>query len=87
MDAAAYLPSFETVSIYFLKDIIGGVKKCKLQSHVFHITIVVKCQNVKHIFIPQFEGLSVENIGAFLTANPQSYEYFPVQREIRRLPK
>ena len=29
VDVAAYLPAYETVTIYFLKDIISGSKKCK----------------------------------------------------------
>ena len=29
VDVGAYLPPFETVTIYYLKDIISGKKKCK----------------------------------------------------------
>ena len=29
MDVKAYLPSYETVSIYFLKDLVSGKKKSK----------------------------------------------------------
>ena len=29
VDAGAYLPPYDTVTIYFLKDIISGEKKCK----------------------------------------------------------
>lgn len=29
VDCKAYLSSYETVTIYFLKDLIGGKKKCK----------------------------------------------------------
>ena len=28
VDAKAYLPPYETLTIYFLKDMISGVKKC-----------------------------------------------------------
>ena len=30
VDCKAYLSSYETVTIYFLKDLIAGQKKCKL---------------------------------------------------------
>ena len=30
VDCKAYLPSYETVTIYFLKDLMAGHKKCKL---------------------------------------------------------
>ena len=29
VDAGVYLPAYEQISIYFLKDIISGKKKCK----------------------------------------------------------
>jgi len=29
VDCKAYLPSYDTVTIYFLKDLIAGRKKCK----------------------------------------------------------
>ena len=29
VDAGAYLPPYDTVTIYFLKDVISGERKCK----------------------------------------------------------
>ena len=29
VECGAYLPSYDTVTIYFLKDLISGSKKCK----------------------------------------------------------
>ena len=29
IDVKAYLPSYDTVTIYFLRDIVRGEKKCK----------------------------------------------------------
>ena len=29
IDAGAYLPNYDCLTIYFLKDLIGGTKKCK----------------------------------------------------------
>ena len=29
VDVHAYLPAYDTVTIYFLKDLISGAKKCK----------------------------------------------------------
>ena len=31
VEAKAYLPGYEFITIYFLKDLICGSKKCKLQ--------------------------------------------------------
>ena len=32
IDCKAYLPAYDTVTIYFLKDLIAGRKKCKCRS-------------------------------------------------------
>ena len=29
IDCKAYLPKYETITIYYLKDLLSGVKKCK----------------------------------------------------------
>ena len=29
IDGGAYLPPFETVTVYFLKDLVAGLRKCK----------------------------------------------------------
>ena len=48
VDAGAYLPAYDTITIYFLKDIISGEKKCKFVSSLIIINIVVKCKNVQY---------------------------------------
>jgi hypothetical protein len=30
VDAQAYLPSYDSITVYFLRDLISGTKKCKL---------------------------------------------------------
>ena len=30
LDVGAYLPAYDTVTVYFLKELISGSKKCKL---------------------------------------------------------
>ena len=48
----AYLPSVDTVTLYFLRDIISGKSKCKLSCFLFDslqlfVLVVVKCSEVK----------------------------------------
>ena len=33
VECTAYLPSVDSVSIYFLKDLVSGTKKCKFPSY------------------------------------------------------
>ena len=37
VDVGVYLPAYETVTIYFLKDIISGMKKCKYRLNILSI--------------------------------------------------
>ena len=48
----AYLPSVDTVTLYFLRDIISGKSKCTLSFFLFDslqlfVLVVVKCSEVK----------------------------------------
>ena len=38
VDVGVYLPAYETVTIYFLKDIISGTKKCKYRFNMLSKT-------------------------------------------------
>ena len=38
VDVGVYLPAYETVTIYFLKDIISGTKKCKCRFNILSKT-------------------------------------------------
>ena len=62
IDAKAYLPAPECVTIYFLKDLIRGVKSCKFSFFISNINLVIKSDEAKHLHVPLYEGLSVENI-------------------------
>ena len=48
----AYLPGYETVTIYFLKDLMSGAKKCKAISIVDSDSLDIKCDNFRHIYCP-----------------------------------
>ena len=62
IDAKAFLPAPECVTIYFLKDLIRGVKSCKFSFFISNINLVIKSDEAKHLHVPLYEGLSVENI-------------------------
>ena len=48
VDCGAYLPAFEDVTIFHLRDLAAGKKK------------IIKNTDVKHISVPLFEGLKIE---------------------------
>ena len=58
-----------------MKDLISGTKK------------FVKSDKVKHMAVPQYESLSVKEIIKYVSVNPISKYYLPVQQEYEKLPK
>ena len=46
IDGDAYLPPFENVTVYFLKDVVSGQKKCKC---IVADQAVVKNERVRHL--------------------------------------
>ena len=71
----AYLPPFENVTVWHLRDIQSGTKKR------------ISSDQAKHINVPQFEGLSIKDMQAFATAYPQLARYFPIEKEMEKLPR
>ena len=70
-----YLPPLETITIWHCRDLQSGAKK-RIRSDL-----------VKHINVPQFEGLSIENMQAFAADYPQVARYFPIDKEMKKLPR
>ena len=64
VDGDAYLPPFQDVTAYFLKDIVSGKKKCKC--HAAANLAVVKNERVRNLHVPMYEGLEHKTICAFI---------------------
>ena len=74
----AYLPSYNTVTIFHLRDLVGNKRK------------LIKCTEVKYINIPYYDTLSIEKMlefaksyqeGMALMALPQ------LEREVLAMPR
>ena len=74
-DVKAFLPNHKTVTIWFLRDIIQGTKK--------HI----KMSNASHIHLPQFEGLTMEDLMGYARQFPEVMIRLPPEKEIEKLPR
>jgi len=72
-EVKAYLDSFETMTIWHLKDLASGSKR------------IIRSDNVKVLAIPQFEGLSIENLMAFANRYPEVMQALPPFNEIAKL--
>lgn len=52
-DVGAYLSSYETMTIWHMKDLVNGMRK------------MLKAKEVKHVTVPQFEGLAIKDLLEF----------------------
>jgi len=75
-DCGAYLSTYETMTIFHLRDLMSGKRKR------------IKAVDVKVIQVPHFKGLKVESMYAFAEQYPEVMEHFPtVKRERDDLPR
>ena len=72
-EVRAYLPSYETVTVWHLMDLAMGVKR------------IIKCDAVKVIDVPQFEGLTIREIFEFAMNAPGIEVVLPPSKEISKL--
>ena len=75
-DVGAYLSSYETMTIWHMKDLVNGMRK------------MLKAKEVKHVTIPQFEGLAIKDLLEFARPYDQVIAALPlVKTEIDKLPR
>ena len=71
----AYVSSFETMTVWHLRDLMDSKKK---RIHV---------DDVKHINIPNFDGLTIETMMDYAKQTKTAMNYFPVKEELKKLPR
>ena len=87
-DCDAYLPPCDVVTIYFMKDLIMGKKKCKCIKALVLILLVVKNSSLKRIHVPHYENLRrVELFQTVIGPKPEHHVYFPIVKEMKKLPR
>ena len=57
-EVKAYVPSYETVTVFHLRDLAAGTKT------------IIKSDKVKHLSVPHFEGLRIHNMLEFASQYP-----------------
>lgn len=93
VECSAYLPPNSCVTIYHMKDLMMGKKKCKhyhsqIFTHSYYKFIVINSNNIKHLAVPYYEGLNVEGFISHFDKVPQVKDYFPDKKdELKRLPR
>jgi hypothetical protein len=76
LECGVYLPSYETVTIFHMRDMVAGKRKR------------IKEKEVNHINIPHFDGLSVEKFLAYAADRPEVMMALPIlERERLKMPR
>ena len=63
------------MTIWHLRDLASGTK------------LYIKADHVKHIAIPQYEGLTINDMMEYVTQKPVVERYLPVAKEVVKLPR
>jgi len=75
-DCGAYLSSYDTMTVWHMRDLVGNKRR------------LIKCKDVRTIQVPQFEGLSIDEMLAFGEQYPEVMRALPsVRKEILKLPR
>ena len=69
------MPSYKTVSVYWMKDLLSKKKKA------------IKASEVQTLNVPQYESLSIKKLLDFAAAYNEVEDFFPDPREIPQLPR
>ena len=90
VEVRAYLSDYETVTTYFMKDLIAGKKKCKCQPSITSFVFSradIRCDSVKVLFAPQYESLSISEVLKKARDWELVWQYLPDERDLHRLPR
>ena len=77
-DVRAYLPSYDVVTVYHLRDLVATQRK------------IIKCADVKVLQVPYFEGLSIKEMLDWAKAYKEGMAMIAlpaVEKEIEKLPR
>ena len=76
-DAGVYLSSYQTMTVFLMRDLVAGRRR------------LLRAADVKYINVPQFDGLSIEDMLDFARVRTEApMDVFPmVPRELEKLPR
>ena len=75
VECGYYLPSYKSITIYFMKDIMSMQKKA------------VKNSQVQFQYAPMYPSLSIEEILRFASQFHELRDYWPDPREMHSIPR
>ena len=83
----AYLAGYDSCSIYFLRSLVVGEKKCKYTNYVTIILTDIKSEDICHLHVPYYDGLSIDKIVTESQKYPEVISYLPEGPDLARMPR
>ena len=75
-DCGAYLSSYDTMTIWHLKELASGARKR------------IKASQIKHFNVPHFTGLTIKTMTAYAKMFPEVIKCLPIEeKEWEKLPR
>ena len=89
VDVGAYLMDCDTCTIYFLKDLVRGKRKCEYSISWNDIVSysVIKNEDIKVLYLPQYQSLTIESILAQGKKDAKVVQYLPEDRDMHKVPR
>ena len=87
VEAKTYLSAYETLTTYYLKWVLSLFLKFLYRDLIAGRKKKVKCDQVKIIFIPQYDKLTIETILDQAAFHPEVKDYLPDARDLPKLPR
>ena len=87
LDVKAYLPAQNTITAYFLRDLISGKKKCKSTNFFDTPFVVIPMAQVIHVTVPYYLNLSLAEVFRFVDGHEEVMRHLPDDRELRKAPR
>ena len=75
-DVGCYLSGYETMTVWHMRDLCSNKR------------LRIRGDQVRHIIIPQFDGLAIDDLLGYASRYPEVMRALPIsQKEIRKLPR
>ena len=90
LDLKAYVPPYDNVTIYFLKDLMSGRKKrMYFLSYLvtFSLPVGIPAVDALHYNVPYYETLTVKKLLEKWIDDPRVYMFIPDEEDRDKLPR
>jgi len=75
-EVGAYLSSYDTMTVWHMRDLVSGKRRR------------IKAKEIKHLNVPQYEGLKIETFFEFAKQYPGVMDAFPsAEVELEKIPR